>query len=87
MLPFIGGGGHTVHELPQVASAVFVTQSWPQACWLAGQVHWPALHDAPLGHSVLRRQPARQRRVVGSQYIPAPHDSCAQSVGSKAQVP
>jgi hypothetical protein len=61
------GCGHEVQRLPHEVTASSFTHCWPHACWPAGQAQVPEVHVAPMGQSLVRRQPVRQRLLTGSQ--------------------
>jgi hypothetical protein len=64
--PFIPLGQAT-QDIPQELSASSETHCWPHACCPVGQPHCPVTQAAPVGQSALSRQPARHRRLTGSQ--------------------
>ncbi len=60
------GCAQTLQRVPHELVASSGTQVWPHACWPVGQLQVALLHVAPMGQSVLRRQPVTQRRESGS---------------------
>jgi hypothetical protein len=59
--------GQAEQRVPHDEVASSATQSWPQACAPAAQVHAPLEQVAPPGQSLCSRQPGLQVFATGSQ--------------------
>lgn len=85
----LAGWAQVLHRFPHEATASFETQVCPHACSPVGHEQVPEPHVAPIGQSLVSRQPVRQRLVTGSQKKPAPQPMplAVQSSGSTAHCP